>query len=376
MAQGIRHLVAKAPATQRMLLVSDGENYTSEQQFAPIAAHARELRAQLGLVFEHLFVDELEKLSARQLAAFDFVGIKLGFRLSAQEAGTIVRKLAQRLATSRAPLIYFDGDDDLCVQWPDVLEAVDLYVKKHVFSDGTDYLKHRIGKSNLTDYVARVHGRSFADDERPESAPLDAAHLSKLHLGWNIGLDDKIVALRSTLGEPDMASKDIDIGNRSFVKPDVWIHPLRSAVLDRLDELAKTYRVLAPRDRVSQEQYYVEMKRARICVSPFGYGELCWRDFEAILCGCLLVKPDMGHARTYPDIFVDGQTYAAVRWDFSNLAEVCAHYLDNEPERLRIANRAREVLLESMTPAAFVPRFGQVLASARRERAARAKAPL
>jgi len=27
---------------------------------------------------------------------------------------------------------------------------------------------------------------------------------------------------------------------------------------------------------------------SKICISPFGYGEICWRDFEAIIFGCLL----------------------------------------------------------------------------------------
>ena len=42
------------------------------------------------------------------------------------------------------------------------------------------------------------------------------------------------------------------------------------------------------------------MRHSRICISPFGYGEICWRDFEAILCGCLVVKPDMSHVETNP----------------------------------------------------------------------------
>jgi spore maturation protein CgeB len=86
------------------------------------------------------------------------------------------------------------------------------------------------------------------------------------------------------------------------------------------------------------------MIRSKICISPFGYGEICWRDFEAILCGCLLIKPDMSHVETNPDIFMAGQTYVPVKWDFSDLEEKCAYYLAHDDERERIAAGAFNVL--------------------------------
>ena len=91
--------------------------------------------------------------------------------------------------------------------------------------------------------------------------------------------------------------------------------------------------------------------RSRICVSPFGFGEICWRDFEAILFGCLLVKPDMGHVRTQPNVFVPGLTYVPVRWDYADLEEVCAAYLADEPRRLSVTSAARRTLLDSLQPA-------------------------
>ncbi|MFX4887770.1 hypothetical protein ABTB91_20260, partial [Acinetobacter baumannii] len=70
-----------------------------------------------------------------------------------------------------------------------------------------------VGKSNLTDYVAREHGVSFADDIIPESGGADAGSTGKILLGWNIGLDDKIAELAQRF-DP-LASvgldKDIDI---------------------------------------------------------------------------------------------------------------------------------------------------------------------
>ena len=343
------------------MLVSDGLAYTSEQQFAPIVRHAAALRRRFGVVVQQVSLERALMLQPSALASADILGLKLSFKCPAAEAERITSQFRSMLAGRKAKLVYFDGDDDACIQWPKVLRTVDSYVKKHVFADPQAYGRRYAGKSNLTDYVAREHGASFDANIVPQSGPVERADLAKLHLGWNIGLDDKIADLAQSIARLDPVEKDIDIGSRAFVKPEVWIHPLRDKLVDRIDAMAGSLRVLAPRERASQEQYYRELLRSRICVSPFGYGELCWRDFEAILCGCLLVKPDMGHLRTYPDVFVAGETYAPVQWDYSDLEQVCMRYLDDEPTRRRIADRALAVLTEALQEASFVEAFGSLL---------------
>lgn len=343
------------------MLISDGLAYTSEQQFAPMTRHAAALRRHFGLVVRHVALSKALKLSSGDLAGLDVLGLKLAFRTPASEAQRIAAHFRRLIDDTQTRLVYFDGDDDLCIAWPKVLEQVDCYVKKHVFADPAAYGVRYSGKSNLTDYVVREHGRSFEDNEIPSSGPVPAHAVAKLYLGWNIGLDDKIADLLRKLPAVDAAAKDVDVGSRAFVKEDVWIYPLRGPLVERIGAMEGRFKVLAPRERVSQEQYYAEMLRARICVSPFGYGELCWRDFEAILCGCMLVKPDMGHMRTYPNVFVPGVTYAPVAWDFADLAEVCAKYLDDEPARRKIADHARAVLIDALQEASFVGTFGELL---------------
>jgi hypothetical protein len=160
------------------------------------------------------------------------------------------------------------------------------------------------------------------------------------------------------------AVKDIDIVCRASAAPGSWIYPLRSPVADALSPLEGSRRVLLPNQRVDQEQYYEEMRRSRICVSPFGYGEICWRDFEAVLCGCLLVKPDMSHIRTEPDIYVPYETYIPVKWDFSDLAAVCERCLSDQSEIDRITKGAYEVLANYYREERFIDCIGRLLGQA------------
>ena len=357
----LRHALRGGPAPIRLLLIHDGDAYTSEQQAAPFVRHALRLRQQHGLVAQFVRLDKARQFSVQHLRRFDIVGLKFCFKTPGADAAGFTETVAQALRGSTARLVYFDGDDDLNVQWPAVLSLVDQYVKKHAFADKGDYTRRYVGKGNLTDHVSRTYGTSFADDIIPSSGGLDPALLDKIYVGWNIALDDKLQELSERPLQVEQAVRSIDISCRAHVAPTVWTHSMRSAAMTAIERLADRWRVLAPRERVSQEQYYQEMLSSRICVSPFGFGELCWRDFEAMLCGCLLVKPDMSHLRTRPDLFVPHETYVPVRWDYSDLEAQCLPYLQNEALRQRVAMQARKRLLESLQADWFVRAVGEWL---------------
>lgn len=351
----MRAAVAGGAARHRLLLISDGREYTSEQQFAPFWRHETMLRRRLGLALRWLPLELALRRPLAALAQVDAIGLKLSFRRPAAEVEAIVA----RFGAAGVPLIAFDGDDDAAILWPALLEGSDLYVKKHLFADPAAYRQSFIGKNNLTDHVARTAGRSFADDIIPASPAVDRDQAKKLHLGWNVALDDKIAALR--LVPPD-APRAIDICGRAHVSPESWICPLRAPAVAAMENMAGRWRVAVPQGRVAQPVYDRELRSARICVSPFGFGEICWRDFEAVMAGCLLVKPDMAHIRTAPDLFVPGETYVPVRWDYADLEAACAPFLADEAARQALVRRAQARLRESLTADWFVDRVAALLA--------------
>tara|TARA_R110002096_G_scaffold205718_2_gene391694 strand:+ start:763 stop:1830 length:1068 start_codon:yes stop_codon:yes gene_type:complete len=345
-------------------LVSDQKVYTSEQQFAPLLANRRELGKQFGVVLRYQRLSEILARPKQRLAGYDVVGLKISYRTPAAEAVRITQSIREAIPEG-TKLVYFDGDDDPCVLWPEVASIVDLYIKKHLLRDRSAYKKHRTGKTNLTDYVAETFGFDFTENIIPTSRPLQDRQIQKLALGWNIGADDKIRKLRNKhRAIPPASAKNLDIVCRATVPADSWMAPLRSMVIPQIDALRDSFDVLTPNEHVTQDVYYEEMLRSRICVSPFGYGEICWRDFEAILCGCVLVKPEMSHLETAPDIFVPNETYIPVRWDYLDLGERLKDLLERPEECERIRTRAAQVLHDYVSARSVLKSFDGLLALA------------
>lgn len=352
-----------AESLVRVALVSDLDAPSSEQQFYPFSTYRASLRSKLNLVSTHLRLNEALRAPSWLLPHFDMIFLKLSYRTDPADALAIVQTL-ERAAKGRK-LIYFDGDDDICIQWPEILPHVDAYVKKHAFRDRTRYLQKYAGKSNLHDYVHRKFNYVFTtrDYGNPwekqlmisESGPVPAAYLDKILLGVDLAGDDVIWNLyHKVKAAKEIVPKEFDIIFRGAVTKGTIVYHLRGGIEPVLREMEGLFRVIIPTERVPRDEYYREMMRSRICISPFGYGEICWRDYEAVLCRSLLIKPNMDHLETYPDIFKPHETYVPVEWDFSDLREKCEYYLKNDTERERIVETAYRVLDEFYKTEAFV----------------------
>jgi hypothetical protein len=331
-----RPLVSRAT---RIGIVSMGAPASSLQQFSPLYQHRRRIHRELNAVIRTAWIDPTTREVPSWLADADVVLLQLNHFLPLANGLEVIEKL--RALRSGAPLLYYDGDDDAGVAWPETADRCDLLVKGHLYRDRAWYLRTFVGKCNLTDHVAREFGVSFAVDTFPHSRPLAERSLPKLWLGWNIGCSRVVGRFRPT--DVPWHDRTTDVILRSSVHSD-WTSPLRQPALDALRRLSPEHSVILPDRRVDHATYCREMSTSKLSVSPFGYGELCYRDFETVLAGCVLLKPSVDHLETQPDLFRAGETSEQVRWDFSDLHEVVAHSLANEQRAVEMSRRASREL--------------------------------
>jgi Glycosyl transferases group 1 len=214
---------------------------------------------------------------------------------------------------------------------------VDFYVKKHVLRDRSRYGQPTLGDTNLTDYYAR----RFNLPEPETCFPVPPGFLDKLIVGPGFITAPQILP-EFLKAVPPVNDRPIDLHARFEVSGTPWYAAMRQEA-DAAADRCKGLNVLRG-SAVPQPQFLIEMRQSKVCFSPYGYGEVCWRDFEAVLSGAVVMKPDMSHVETHPDIFVAWETYAPVAWDLSDFRQVLDRLLSDSALRERIVQNAYRVV--------------------------------
>jgi len=197
--------------------------------------------------------------------------------------------------------------------------------------------------SFLADAYSDIVGRNDPVIPRP-MAPDIAANL---HLLPNYHtLPRHFTACATGAFTPFSETRKIDLHARMATAGDTWYGAMRRLATAKATALEGLE--VRAEGRVTKREFMAEMRNTRLCFSPFGHGEMCWRDVEAWMAGAVLVKPDMGHIRTEGDLYVADETYAPVRWDFSDLRDV-VHALLADPARCRRLVETAAARLKAVT---------------------------
>jgi hypothetical protein len=114
--------------------------------------------------------------------------------------------------------------------------------------------------------------------------------------------------------------------------------------------------------RVDKRPGYIkQLLNSKIVVSPWGYGEMCYRDFEAMFCGCILVKPDTSFVESYPAIYQNDFTYVPCKPDFSDLREQIGYILDDWENYLPMIQRNYLMVNRHQSVDDYASRFSRVV---------------
>ena len=221
-----------------------------------------------------------------------------------------------------------------------LVKEVDLFLKRQLYKEKILYtlneeeMQYRIWQDKDTGGPVRT---------------CDPSDLNKIQLGWNLGFHDYRTTCRylSRFGYIDYRRPEYvsPLKERKFVSsfrgaPNDNQRRILNEVLDQLpDDLFITGKPL------SKRKYIREIRNTKLMVSPFGYGEICYRDFEAIINGAILIKPDMSHVDTFPNIYTKSN-YFPLDWDLSNLKSQLIEIGSNYHEYYNLAVNAMNAYKE------------------------------
>ncbi|WP_013321957.1 glycosyltransferase [Gloeothece verrucosa] len=281
------------------------------------------------------------------------------------KAEKIVAKLRQD--SPERKLIFIDPFAQASTNYFSLLPYVDYFLKRQCYQNLENYKNDYIGGSMLTDFMAKEWKYDFG--EWFVGSKVSESDIDKIIPGWNLGTAKKFQKdlFHKPLFGFNKPSKKIDIFARLSLgnKQNDWYSQSRIKALKALEPLKFQYKVVANETSgnklVSPRQYLQEIKSSRLVFSPFGWGETCWRDFEAVCYGCLLIKPSMAHLNTKPNIFIDYETYVPVSWDFSDLEEKCSYYLSHPDETEKIIENARQVYMAYFKNQEFVQTIQSII---------------
>ena len=101
----------------------------------------------------------------------------------------------------------------------------------------------------------------------------------------------------------------------------------RGGLWNKLEGLNQKYSMVC--NKLPKEQYLQTLWNSKISFSPYGMGEICFRDFECMQFGTIFIKPNQDLVHTIPNIYEDGKTYIGCKYDWSDLEEKIDYVLSN-----------------------------------------------
>lgn len=196
----------------------------------------------------------------------------------------------------------------------------------------TDFRDHSLNNEPMIAgryHLATINVLPETQHAQRSEVLLEAADFAKIHRIFPIYMQERYDYLK-TLRTRSLGKRPIEVffaGTMHYENPLVDCHRMRCVeAMSKLDRQC----LIATGNVFDRNHFQDLLVTARVFVSPYGSGVYSWKDFEAILAGCVLVKPKADYVTTYGfDIYDPGRYCVQCAPDFSDLNEIVNSVLDD-----------------------------------------------
>ena len=263
-----------------------------------------------------------------------FVDSKLFYEEFNNSNTLVIFETLKKLKKKCKFLIYCDNEASLFVN-SKIHKYVDFYLKSKLPRDENYYNFEYYGLRSYTDFYHKKF--NIIDNKADYSEILSKEDQSKNILGWNNGICDYSLFsnLKRTIFSLTKFTKLLKFNVKTNIKKinlssRIIQNYSRNTINFQRDYILKNFSKIANTERVNKLKYFNELSQSYSSLSPFGWGEICYRDFEIFFNSSMLIKPSMNHIRTWPDYYRHEDTYIGFNWDFSNLDSILSKIDDKE----------------------------------------------
>lgn len=314
--------------------------------------------------------EAVDKMRKKDIVFLAFHWTRKFFESSDDEIIDVLKRIKKKCSL----LVWLDTGDSTGTTKFQYLPYVDLYLKKQVLKDRDRYLSEIWGGKIQCEYYHNMLGIDDPEVHKGEPflAMKEKEDLNKLRVSWNVGCSNwSTGSVYRQLFHPynfahydfmdPCSGKEIDVHFRGSVYSPIAGYQ-RRRIIELLSEV-QDLNIPNPKERVPNDVYNHELRTTKLVCSPFGWGEICTRDFEAFVYGATLVKPSMEHLDTFPQWYIANETYVPIEWDFSNFQSIVDGLRDPEikKEYLKIAINGQKMFKTFMTTKVGRQEFAQHL---------------
>lgn len=250
-------------------------------------------------------------------------------------------------------IVYFDDSASSSYVLFSLFPYLDEYWKRSILKDTSMYSKSYYGGHVYSDYYNKnysVYDQNWTLKNQTKVANED---FNKLKISWNIGIGLFPLSTNSFANKNYKFIKKLNTAISVLPSLNLLKFFIKFYIKNMIIELNKDIDLNLKKKKISARftskgynesigfqrelilkkisnnkifltgtvpnwQFIQENKSIFAMISPFGWGEICYRDFEAVLCGSYLIKPNTSHISTWPNIF-DNNMYHSLDWKISNI---------------------------------------------------------
>lgn len=246
-------------------------------------------------------------------------------------------------------IIWMDTADSTGTTKFFLLPYVDLYLKKQLLKDFELYKNVFWADRIFSDYYKKEY--NFQDLQYATNGDVIIDEFKdKVGLSYNLGLGDFFVNKYlcymqfRQLHELDRVSphdnKIIELQYRGTLASETVQFQRKLCMLKM--KLVDGIQHNNPSVKLKYSEYIDELKKTQCVLSPFGWGEVCFRDFESFAYGCTLLKPSMEHMKTFPQFYVENETYISLDWSLNNFDDVVYKIKTDKNSIIKIAENGQD----------------------------------
>lgn len=229
------------------------------------------------------------------------------------------------------------------------LDRIAGVIKAYTFRDRTFYNRTFDRYHIDVLHAARIRcGHPLWKDSRYAHPPLSQPDLAKIRTGYGFGAWHNLSW--AVTADIDLAApRPTDV---HFAGSTGDVYQASEVAVHRNLALYAARRWRGPHVAVSgrpwpMREYHRSIIDSKCVLCPWGWGESTHRDYEAMLLGAVMIKPDTDHVETWPDIYRAGETYVACEPDFSDVHEKIDHIVKHFDDYRPMREQARQLILDA-----------------------------